>query len=112
MRAMAALFRLDVRMTLDDLGWPFANSHHRAYCDETLRGLQELEAHEAAEIFSSAYALARPHWDEIGRLLSQSFDAFTEWYSGSDLEKSLDPLNERMWDLCRATGKLGLLTYW
>jgi hypothetical protein len=112
LRAMAAIYQFDVSMTLDDLGWHFANWHHRPYCDETLRGLQELEAHEAAEIFSSAYALTQPHWDEISQLLSQSFDAFVDWYSGSELQKSLDPLNERMWDLCKATGKLGLMTYW
>jgi hypothetical protein len=112
LRAMAAIYQLDVSMTLDDLGWHFANWHHRPYCDETLRGLRELEAQEAAEIFSSPYVLAQPHWEKIGQLLSENFDAFVEWYSRSELQRSLDPLNERMWDLCEAIGKLGLMTYW
>src|SRR6266702_1383528 len=63
LRAMAAIYQLDVSMALDDLGWHFANWHHRPHCEETLRGLRELEAHEAVEIFSSAYALAQPYWD-------------------------------------------------
>ena len=62
LRAMAAIYQLDVSMALDDLGWHFANWHHRPYCDETLRGLQELEAHEPAEIFSEAYELAQSYW--------------------------------------------------
>jgi hypothetical protein len=58
LRAMAATFELDVSMTLDDLGWHFGNWAHRGYCDETLRGLRELEAPEYAEMFSKAYELA------------------------------------------------------
>ena len=110
LRAMAAIYQLDVSMALDDLGWHFANWHHRPYHAETLRGLKELEAHGAAEIFSSAYALAQPYWDTIGELLAQDFDRFVEWYRGSGLETALDPLNERMWDLCKP--KYGLMDYW
>src|SRR5262249_7588689 len=43
LRAMAAVHPLDVSMTLDDLGWHFANWHYRPHCEETLRGLRELE---------------------------------------------------------------------
>src|ERR1700756_281944 len=49
LRAMAATFKLDVSMALDDLGWHFANFHHREYCNETSRGLWELEAEEVAQ---------------------------------------------------------------
>jgi hypothetical protein len=110
LRAMAAIYQLDVSLSLDDLGWHFANWHHRGYCDETLHGLRELEAHEAAEIFSSAYALAQRYWDRIGELLAQDFDAFTRWYSGSELETALGPLNTRMWSLCKP--QYGLMAYW
>jgi len=34
--AMAAMYQLDVSMTLDDLGWHFANRHQRGDCEETL----------------------------------------------------------------------------
>jgi hypothetical protein len=97
-------------MALDDLGWHFANWHHRPYCDETLHGLKELEAHEAAEIFSDAYVLAQPYWDAIGELLAESFQRFADWYRDSELEKALDPLNRRMWDLCQPD--YGLMAYW
>jgi hypothetical protein len=110
LRAMAAIYQLDVSMALDDLGWHFANWHHRPYCVETLRGLRELEAHEAAEIFSRAYDLAQPYWDTIGELLAQDFQQFVDWYDESALELALDPLNRRMWDLCGPD--YGLMAYW
>ncbi|PWT92318.1 MAG: hypothetical protein C5B56_02430 [Proteobacteria bacterium] len=110
LRAMAAIYQLDVSLSLDDLGWHFANWHHRSYCDETLHGLRELEAHEAAEIFSSAYALAQHYWDKIGELLAQDFDTFRGWYTGSELETALGPLNKRKWSLCAP--QYGLMAYW
>jgi hypothetical protein len=67
LRAMAATFELDVSMALDDLGWHFGNWAHRGYCDETLRGLRELEAGEYAEMFATAYELAKLHWAELTR---------------------------------------------
>ncbi len=116
LRAMAAVYQLDVSMALDDLGWHFGNWHHRGYCDETLWALRELEAEEAADIFEQAYALAQRHWDTIGERLAAfgDFDDFVEWYSGSDLEKALEPLNERMWNLCERADirNEGLLRYW
>src|SRR5262249_23326432 len=96
---------------LDDLGWHFANWHYRPHCEETLRGLRELEIPEAAEIFAEAYALVQPHWDKISELLKEDFQDFADWYRDSDLEKALDPLNERMWAFCKRT-KFGLLSYW
>lgn len=116
LRAMAAIYQLDVSMTLDDLGWHFGNWHHRGFCDETLWALRELEADAAAEIFAAAYALVQPHWDKIGALLDEfgDFDDFADWYSESELEKALAPLNARMWDLREGENglDLGLLRYW
>lgn len=114
LHAMAAIHELDVSIALDDLGWHFANWHHRPYCEETLWALRELEAHEEARIFEHAYALAQPYWERIGDLLADDFDTFTEWYRGSALDKALQPLNERMWELCKSrTGlEAGLLNYW
>jgi hypothetical protein len=112
LRAMAATFQLDVSVTLDDLGWHFANWHHQPYAKETLRGLRVLEAHEAAEIFSAAYALALPYWNTIGRLIRRDFQNFVSWYSDSDLEKALDPLNMRIWKLRETLPNYGLMRYW
>ena len=41
LRAMAAVYQLDVSLTLDDLGWHFANWHHRGYSEATLWALGE-----------------------------------------------------------------------
>ncbi len=114
LRAMAAIYQLDVSICLDDLGWHFANWHHRPYCEETLWALRELEATEEAEIFAQAYALAQPHWDRIGGLLENGFDDFVAWYPDSDLEKATMPLTRRMWELCKTTEghRNGLLRYW
>src|SRR5688500_551460 len=68
LRAMAATHELDVSITLDDLGWHFANWHHRELAKETALGLRELEAEEAAVIFEQALQLVLPHWDHIGAL--------------------------------------------
>jgi hypothetical protein len=60
LRAMAATFKLDVSMALDDLGWHFANFQHREYCHETSRGLWELGATEVAQVFDKAYEFVLP----------------------------------------------------
>ncbi len=111
LRAMAASYELDVSVTLDDLGWHFANWHHRDYCDETLAGLKELEAGEVAELFERAYATVLPYWDKVTSLLAKDFDKFSKWYSRSQLEKDLMPLNQRMWAIHRELPK-GLFSYW
>lgn len=109
LRAMAMSYQLDVSMALDDLGWHFANWHHRGYCDATLWALGELEAPEQAAMFAQAYAIAQQHWDNIGALLDQSFDAFVEWYPNSELEKQTLPLSQRWWELDRSRN---ILDYW
>lgn len=114
LRAMAAIYQLDVSVCLDDLGWHFANWHHRGYCEKTLWALRELEAFQEAELFAEAYARAQPYWDQIGELIRDDFQKFVEWYPDSGLDKATIPLSRRMWDLC-GTGeghKNGLLRYW
>jgi hypothetical protein len=108
LRAMSATFQFDVSMCLDDIGWHFANWHHRPYCLETSRGLHELEATVAADVFDHAFRLVDPFWDSIGELLDNDFDAFVAWYRDSTLEKSLEPLNRRFWD----TFSRGLEPFW
>ena len=112
LRAMAAIYRLDVSMAVDDLGWHFCNFHDRAFCDETQRGLRELEAVEAAEIFESARALVEPHWDEVGSRKVIGGEAFTEWYSNSGLERALAPLNRRLWAISERSPSYGLMQFW
>src|SRR5262245_11099935 len=41
LRAMAATHQLDVSMSLDDLGWHFANWHDHGLAEETTLGLRE-----------------------------------------------------------------------
>jgi hypothetical protein len=41
LRAMTAIYQLDVSMALDDLGWHFGNWPDRALREETLQGLKE-----------------------------------------------------------------------
>jgi hypothetical protein len=111
LRAMAAIYQLDVSLALDDLGWHFANWHHKEYCGETLRGLRELEAHEVADIFDAAYTLAQRYWEKIGELLEDDFDRFVEWYNGSEFEKATMSLTERLWEICKGK-RSGLLDLW
>jgi hypothetical protein len=110
LRAMAAVYQLDVSLTLDDLGWHFANWRHRGYSEQTLWALGELGAQEYAEIFAEAYQLVQPFWDEISALCAQDFQDFVEWYSDSELDRLMLPLTKRMWDLQEVDG--GLLGFW
>jgi hypothetical protein len=112
LRAMAATYHLDVSMALDDLGWHFANWHHRKYCDETSRGLWELEANEVAEVFDKAYQLVLPCWDAIGDMLAVDFKVFADWYYESPLVKGLRPLNIRLWEICEQFPDFRLFQFW
>jgi hypothetical protein len=115
LRAMAATYQLDVSMALDDLAWHFANWHHHGYCRETSWGLRELEAGEVADIFDRAYSITAQQWDVISQLPEKGFDAFTSWYSTSELDATLSPLNRRMWDLLKETspgGEGGMFRFW
>lgn len=106
LRAMATIYQLDIIITLDDLGWHFANWRHRRYCEETPWALRELEAFESADIFAQAYDLVQPFWDMIGELIARDFQLFVEWYSNSELDKAMLPLTRRMWNLRETDGDL------
>ena len=112
LRAMAATFQFDVSMCLDDLGWHFANWHHHPYCRETSRGLRVLGATEVGELFDRGYGMVLPHWDSISKLLATDFKEFVQWYNFSDVEKSLDPLNERLWAIRDNSREFGLMQFW
>jgi hypothetical protein len=112
LRAMAATFKLDVSMALDDLGWHFANFHHREYCNETSHGLWELEAQEVAQIFDQAYQRVLPYWGQISDMLAVDFFVFSEWYHESELEKVLSPLNRRLWGIGDLSAEFRLMRFW
>jgi len=112
LRAMAATQQLNVSMLFDDLGWHFANWHHKGYSEETSRGLRELGAVDVAQIFDAAYRIVLPHWEPITSMLAVDFKVFQEWYSESKLEEALRPLNSRLWDICAAAGSHRLVKYW
>ncbi|MBL8523357.1 MAG: hypothetical protein JNN20_06695 [Betaproteobacteria bacterium] len=109
--AMAMTYQLDVSMALDDLGWHFANWCHRGYCEETGRALKELEAGELSDIFARAYSIVGHQWDQVVKLRSNSFGEFADWYNDSELEATLNPLNQRWWELCSSQNN-GLFRYW
>jgi hypothetical protein len=107
LRAMAATYELDVSISLDDLGWHFANWHHEQLALETAQGLRELGAAEAADLFESALFIAKSDWS--------FFDApdFPCRYSESSLARDLDTLNQRMWALHGSEpGATSLLDLW
>lgn len=112
LRAMASIHRLDISLATDDLGWHFYNFHHQELCDETQRGLRELEAHEAAEIFEAARALVEPHWEKISEIKKTGPAAFTGWYQPSGIESAMSPLNDRLWRICAASPEYGLMQCW
>jgi hypothetical protein len=105
LRAMAATYELDVSLTLDDLGYHFGNWHHQGLAEETLAGLRELGADRLAEIFSAAFQLANPHWDELGT------PGWSDWYNASDLEQELELLNREAWSIQKAPGR-GIFAHW
>jgi hypothetical protein len=108
LRAMGATHPLDVSMALDDLGWHFGNWPSEPIAKETLEGLKELGASEAARIFESAFSCALTHWSFI------CSGEFSDRYHGSTLERALDPLNRRLCTLLGYDGSPGknLLAYW
>jgi hypothetical protein len=108
LRAMAAVYELDVSLTLDDVGWHFANWYSRELANETLAGLLELQAFSHAEVFAAALEVTCKHWGFVGSA------AFKEQYFGSPLELELRPLNERLCVLQGFRDAPGrtILSYW
>jgi hypothetical protein len=103
LRSMAATYKLDVSLTLDDLGWHFGNWHHEGLAHETAVGLEELGAIRLAEVFRAALQAALTYCGPLGR------KAWMEWYHGSALEESVASLNDEAWALQR---KQGILEHW
>ncbi len=105
LRAMAATHELDVSLALDDLGWHFGNWHSIEFAEETAAGLDELGAHELAEVFRAAFELAQDYWMELGS------EHWMDWYHGSALEKAVDPLSRRAWAILKPR-RNGIFSYW
>ena len=111
LRAMAATYELDVSMALDDLAWHFVN-HHASLelAEETLLGLQELGAPEAAGIFEEALAVIRPHWQK----LQAGLEAKTEhdWLDATGIQGSMNPLNDRLWNYLKQFPDRSFFSLW
>jgi hypothetical protein len=108
LRAMAATHPLDHSMALEDLGWHFAHWPSRPIAEETLAGLNELGATEAAQIFEIALSHAVTYWDFI------CSPKFFDDYLDSALDKAMHPLNCSLWRILGYDGSDGknLLAYW
>ncbi len=111
LRSMAAIYELDVSMSLDDLAWHFLNHNDDRVLDETELGLQELEAAEPAEVFHAAREIVMPFLSEI-RGKNWGNDNADEYLERTGIQAKIDPLNERIWENCKLQGNLGLLQYW
>ena len=113
MRAMATTFNLDVSMSLDDLAWRFVNHHDLDLYEETLHGLRELGAAEAAEIFAEAYSIIEPFWNQLEEVASgNNFENVHGWLDENGIQKRIDPLNQRMWDLLNQWRDHGIMHFW
>jgi len=113
MRAMAAIYQLDVSMALDDLAWHFVNHHDRRLYEETRLGLRELEAHAAAVLFEKAYEIVASHWDELGLVMQEILGGdIHDWLDSTGIQKQIDPLNAKMWALIKRNETYGLMHYW
>lgn len=44
--------------------------------------------------------------------MNRDFHLFIAWYNESELEKALDPLSIKMWDLLKQYSDFGLMGYW
>lgn len=110
LRAMAGIYDLDVSLALDDLAWHFGNHSDERFLRETAAALTELEAFEAAQMFVSAWEIVKPFLPEIhdGSKISD----FNDYLERTGIQSRVDPLNERMWAICKKCGRNGLLQYW
>ena len=110
LRAMAATYELDVSLALDDLAWHFVN-HHGLFelAEETIFGLRELEAQEAADIFQSALAIIKPHWQDLNQI---PVGEEHEWLDSKGIQTQMNPLNERMWKSLKQYEDNSLMSLW
>ena len=108
---MASTYELDVSMALDDLAWHFVNHHASVdLAEETIVGLRELEADEAAEIFSAALAIVKPHWSELET--TEGAAETHEWLDATGIQDKVDPLNHRMWGYLSKWPNKSLMDCW
>jgi hypothetical protein len=112
LRAMAATYDLDVSMALDDLAWHFTNHPDIAFAEETLLGLRELEATEAADIFEKALSIIEPHLLELKEFLASDNRDINDWLESKGIQAQMDPLNRQMWKLLDDRPREGLFKYW
>ena len=113
LRAMAATFELDVSMALDDLAWHFVNYPNLEWYEETLQGLRELEAREAAELFEKTFSIVQPYWTELGdEVQSKNSHDKHDWLNKTGIQRQIDPLDDQMWTLLGQWPKEGLMHYW
>jgi hypothetical protein len=111
LRAMIGIYDLDVSMSLDDLAWHFGNHNDERFLQETVASLRELEANEAAALFSAAWDIVKPYISEI-RAKDWEPGEFHDYLDRTGIQSRIDPLNDDMWAICKACGKLGLIRYW
>ncbi len=109
--AMAAIHELDVSMALDDLAWHFGNWNDERILKATADGLRELEAFEAAELFTRAWETVTPFLSEIKAFDAEKED-FHAYLDRTGIQEKINPLSERMLEICREGGDLGLMQYW
>lgn len=110
---MAATYDLDVSMALDDLAWHFVNHHSsQDFAEETIQGLHELGAAEAAEIFAAAFAIIKPHWQELEAVSLKSAKEAHAWLDAKGIQNQINPLNDRLWSLLRQQPTNSLMDYW
>jgi len=111
LRAMAGMHFFDVSMSLDDLGWHFANQNEDRDLQETLNGLRELEITEVADLFEKAVAVMEPYLDTLRRG-EVSGEEFYDWLRLIGAEEKIEPMNEIIWAYREKCGELGLLETW
>jgi hypothetical protein len=105
LRAMAATYELDVSLALDDLGWHFGNWHNMELAEETVQGLEELDARGLAEVFREAFQLAKQYWAELGA------EDWMEWYPDSLFERAVRPLDKQARSILKDKGD-SIFKYW
>jgi hypothetical protein len=111
LRAMAAVYDLDINLTSEDLAGHFVNHHDDRFLNETALGLKELEASEMADIFLAAWSVLKPQLAEI-RKMNWKDTSLSDYFEESGVHAQQDPLNGRAWKICGSMGRLGLAEYW
>lgn len=111
LRAMAGMHFFDVSMTMDDLAWHFGNQNDERDLQETLNGLRELELNEVADRFEKAWKILEPHFNAF-RDGTVKAENFYDWSENIGAQQQIEPMNDFIWDFCKASGDLGLLSSW